>query len=161
MTHDRLNSRAVHIFWVEDPCYGSNGWRSPPFPSAPCHYGWGFSAWRMLGSGKAWHPFCRFFLVLECLFWLAYVLSHQLFNQHVFSKCQTLFGLDLSFGSANHPSFWNLPRHQRLGPYPRFCLLQRHWNFLFQCHLPRFFSHSSDGFCFVVSEWTLFGVIWA
>ena len=55
-----------------------------------------------------------------------------------------LFGLDLNFGSANHPSFWNKPRHQWLGPYPHFCLLQRHWNFLFQSHEPRFFTPMMD-----------------
>ena len=55
-----------------------------------------------------------------------------------------LFGLDLNFGSTNHPSFWNMPRHQWLGPYSHFCLLQRHWNFLFQSHVPRFFTPVMD-----------------
>ena len=71
-----------HIFRVWCP-HGFNA-------SAPCHYGWGFSAWRMLGSGKAWHPCCRFFLMVECLFWLAYVsLSQQeLYKSTFFLKCR-------------------------------------------------------------------------
>ena len=66
-----------------------------------------------VGSGKAWHPFCRFFSDggMPILVGLCF-LSHQLFNQHVFSKCQVLFGLDINFGSTNHSSFWNMPRHQ-------------------------------------------------
>ena len=118
---------------------------------------------RLKDPGIHWQGMASFlplFLVLECLFWLAYVfvLSQQELYKSTFSlKCQMLFGLDLNFGSANHPSFWNMPRHQWLGPYPHFCLLQRHWKFLLQSHVPR--CHSSDGFCFALAVWALFGIM--
>ena len=73
---------------------------------------------RLKDPGIHWQGMASFlplFLVLECLFWLAYVfvLSQQELYKSTFSlKCQMLFGLDLNFGSANHPSFWNMPRHQ-------------------------------------------------
>ena len=82
MTLDRSDSRAVHIFRVWDP-YGFNG----SIGTFPCPMR--FIRLKDLGSGKAWHPCCRFFMMLECLFRLAYVfLSQQkLYKSTCFLKC--------------------------------------------------------------------------
>ena len=90
--------------------------------------------------------------------WSPFFIRQEL-DQHVFLKCHyCVVSLGLNFGSANHSPFWNKQRHQSLGPFPHFVLLQRHWNFQCQCRLDRFFLCTDGSVFFAVSEWTLFGI---